>query len=569
VTGARHLTLLLLAAAVTLLNAVKPLTVDDSVYYHFAAHIARHPADPYGFRAWDCQPANSILAPPVLLYWWAGAVRLFGDRPFLWKLWLGPFVVLLAYVLHALGRRFARGLEAPFVFAVILSPAVLPCLNLMLDVPALALGLLAVVLFLRASDRGSVAWAVAAGAAAGLAAQTKYTGLLAPAVMLLGCHWSGRWRLGLTASGIALALFAGWEAWVACCYGDSHFLLGYRQFRAPLVHKLRLMLPLVGGVGSTALAAAFVGLAALGARGRALAAAAALSGLGFALVALTPAEAATFLRDPHSGRDYLNLGGLVFGTLGLCQWAVLGLVARRLLAPPTPTLPHKGGGRTSAPDASLVAWLVLEVAGYFALSPYPAARRLMGVAVVGSLLAVRLAARSGVSAPRLWAACLAAVPFGLFGYAIDFLLYHAEHELAQSVAAEIRRRDPHGTVWYVGKGAFEFYAERAGMKRLPSGPPYADDWIVVPEGYALDGALSALCEPCGAREWFGPVPLRSRYQFGAATWERHEGPLARVRLYRLRHPDPPGDAGRHAAPGIDQSTCLDRFSPCPSGGGRQ
>jgi len=102
-----------LALAVTLLNAAKPLTVDDSVYYLFAEHIAEHPVDPYGFRAWGVQEANSILAPPVFLYWWAAAVRLFGSEPVYWKLWALPFNLLFVVALYALGRRFARGLAMP------------------------------------------------------------------------------------------------------------------------------------------------------------------------------------------------------------------------------------------------------------------------------------------------------------------------------------------------------------------------------------------------------------------------------------------------------------------------
>src|SRR5579872_7259735 len=138
--------LVALGLFITMLNTFKPITLDDSVYYLFAVHIAEHPLDPYGFRAWQMQPANSILAPPVFLYGWALAVRLFGQEPVFWKLGLLPFNLLLVFTLHALGRRFARGLELPFVCFVTLSGAILPCTNLMLDIPALALSLLAVVL---------------------------------------------------------------------------------------------------------------------------------------------------------------------------------------------------------------------------------------------------------------------------------------------------------------------------------------------------------------------------------------------------------------------------------------
>src|SRR4051812_44652937 len=97
-----HKLLLLLALAYTLVNAAKPLTVDDTPSPAYAVQAARRPLAPYGFSVyWWGSPdvAGEVLAPPLLAYWWAPAIRLFGDNPFLWKLWLLPLVVLLAYAL--------------------------------------------------------------------------------------------------------------------------------------------------------------------------------------------------------------------------------------------------------------------------------------------------------------------------------------------------------------------------------------------------------------------------------------------------------------------------------------
>src|SRR5262249_15379535 len=106
--------LLSLAVLYTLLNAPKPLHIDDAAYYAYAAHIADHPLDPYGFTLiWydRPQPANAILAPPVLPYWWGLAIRLFGEQVVLWKLWLWPFSFLLVVGLYALARRFSQSME--------------------------------------------------------------------------------------------------------------------------------------------------------------------------------------------------------------------------------------------------------------------------------------------------------------------------------------------------------------------------------------------------------------------------------------------------------------------------
>src|SRR5262245_32890858 len=150
----------------TLANAAKPLVIDDTAYTYFARQIAAEPTDPYGFEIlWydGAQPAFQVLAPPVLPYWLAGSMVLFGDEPVRWKLALFPFALALAAALRSLLARFAPGFETPLLWMAILSPPVLPFLNLMLDVPSLALGLLSLALFLGSSDRGSAAGAAAAG----------------------------------------------------------------------------------------------------------------------------------------------------------------------------------------------------------------------------------------------------------------------------------------------------------------------------------------------------------------------------------------------------------------------
>src|SRR5262249_17528376 len=147
----RIIALLLLSLAVTGLNALKPLTVDDSVYYYYAAHIAQHPFDPYGFHVGGYE-ANTVLAPPGMLYWWGAAIRLFGESPLAWKLSLFPLVCLFTFGLERLCRRFAGGIEMPLVFLLALSPTFLPCWNLMLDVPALALVIASLLLFFQACE---------------------------------------------------------------------------------------------------------------------------------------------------------------------------------------------------------------------------------------------------------------------------------------------------------------------------------------------------------------------------------------------------------------------------------
>jgi hypothetical protein len=70
-----------LAIILTLANAAKPVLIDDTAYLSYAQRIAAHPTDPYGFTMfWYTvpEPAFEVLCPPVLPYWLALGVRLFG-----------------------------------------------------------------------------------------------------------------------------------------------------------------------------------------------------------------------------------------------------------------------------------------------------------------------------------------------------------------------------------------------------------------------------------------------------------------------------------------------------------
>ena len=82
------------------------------------------------------EPAVQVLAPVMMEYWWAIAINLFGERPFLWKLWLLPFALLLVFSLHALLRRFAPGYEMILTWMIVF--ACFPASFIYVGVPSAA-----------------------------------------------------------------------------------------------------------------------------------------------------------------------------------------------------------------------------------------------------------------------------------------------------------------------------------------------------------------------------------------------------------------------------------------------
>ena len=349
--------IVLAALLLTLLNASKPLAVDDAVYYEYAVHISQHPQDPYGFEVfWGerPQPAFEVLAAPLLPYWWAGALRLFGDRPILWKLSLFPFALLLAVSLYHLLARFARGLEQPLLWLMVLSPAVLPSFNLMLDVPALALSLASLSLFISACHGGRWGWAASAGLLAGLAMQTKQTSITTVAALLAYGLVFARLRLALLAAAVAAAVFAGWELLMALQYGESHFLYA-RAVRAGSVSLSGIgllglgFLSLLGGLAAVAMP---LGLFGLNAPRWLIAGTILLGSLAFGVIPFLPAEPLPQLHmSPRLGDAPPEQ--LVFTALGAGVLLVAIAVFRHLLGTRAPgeRMPPRRGGSTSTCSA--------------------------------------------------------------------------------------------------------------------------------------------------------------------------------------------------------------------------
>lgn len=535
---------LVLALAYTLLNAVKPIHIDDTTYYDFARQIAAHPADPYGFSLMyfnSYRPANQVLAPPLVPYWWAPAIWLFGSRPFLWKLWFFPFSAIFVFSVFALLRRFARGLEAPLLCLTVLSPLFLPSFNLMLDVPAEGLSLLALVVFMRAVDRDKRLLAILAGVIAALAIQAKYTGFLAPAVMLVYAAIRRRPSLWLAAAGTAALLFGLWESFIAARYGQSHFLLHAGDRLVSLRVEITLAVGLLTQLGGTMAVLGILGLAACGVPRWLVAAAGVAVAAAYACVAFDVFELATpvvWLPDTAPATE----GDLLFGCMGLFVLGACLAAASSMLA------------RNSCERRDtlfLAAWLAVELLAYFAVSPYPAARRVMGIAIPATLLVGRLAAqRWGAATHRglAWSITLGGIALGGLFYVVDLQEAVDEKEAVAAAFELIGQRPPGTTIWHNSAWAVKFYAEQAGARQVSPepGPPGKRSRSV----HLRAGDLLLTADPPIPRVdvWFGDgttelvadvpkgdaVPLATiDYYAGRAPLEHQAGPRVHVRVFRI------------------------------------
>jgi 4-amino-4-deoxy-L-arabinose transferase-like glycosyltransferase len=541
-----------LAVVMTVLNALKPMHMDDTAYYQIARQIAGHPLDPYGFRMlWyqHPEPANQILAPPVVPYWLAIAIRLFGEQPVAWKLWQFPFALILVLSTFRLLERFGAASPGWLTAMVALSPALLPGFNLMLDVPALALGLASVVVFLRACDRRSIVGALDAGLVAGLAMQTKYTAIVAPFAILLYGWLQGQRKLGTVAILVSIALFSSWELFTAMRYGESHLLCNIRQKHTISISPVDLIWPLIVMLGALAPVGVLLNLVGLNLSERRLMVCAALAAGMYVAIARLGSLGGFFTAE-----QVYAISGVLF--LGSMVTVLVVLAGQRWLK-----RPDRAFGKLTF---FLVGWLVLELLAYFALSPFPAARRLMGIMVVATILAGRLIQARGSSARR-W------LPVIALGQAILCAVYVLTDcrgaDAQRSVAAAARQRlGSSAEIWFTGHWGFEFYAERAGMHPvvpLVDGPDAsidtpssirAGDYLLIPDGHIYQQNVAVSRDELDS---IGTFQVDDRWPFmtvinyymggfGRTPLDPRHGRRLVATLWRARRDFTPQEVGRTA-----------------------
>ena len=547
-------TALLAALVLTAANAAKPLVIDDPVYVALARQIAAHPGDPYGVEIfWDDvpEPAMSVgTLPPVLPYWLAGAMTLFGEWPLAWKLSLLPFAFALTASLAFLLGRIAKPLATPVLWTLALGPTVLPGMNLMLDVPALALGLAGFALFVHACERERALLALGAGLVLGLALQTKYSALVFAALVLAYAVIYRRPREAALALLAAMGLFVGWELLLVARYGQSHFLAGIERVhlfeqhyavrladaKAPGTAALYWTLSLLSLLGGTAPYAALLALVGLGARGYLVSLAAIAVALAFAALPSLPSlpalGAGRFFDELLASRREI----VIFVPLGLfTAGCVLAALVRLLRRP---------DGPEQRVDRLLTVWLLLEIVASCAISPYPAVRRIIGLSFVATLIAARSASQRmdhGGARVAARVATLVGLALASLYFASELGDARARRALVDQVVqrlAQLGASPERETIWYSGHWEVQFYGERAGWRVVEPGKSHLrrGDWLVLvlsvsqPRiSYPPPFQRVAEVVASSALPWTTIPP----YYSGAVPLQRQAEPHARAHLYRV------------------------------------
>jgi hypothetical protein len=402
----------------------------------------------------------------------------------------------------------------------------LPLFNAMLDIPALSLGAAAVTMFVAGTDRGSLWRCATAGVLAALAMQTKYSMLTVPTVMTAYAGLVGRSRQAFVGLAVALvsmlSVFVGWELYLFRVHGESHFLhhvLHKADEAGGLMRRFAFAKPLLVQFGGLACGLSLVaGRAAGWPRWVRIAGGAFVVAL-FATVTFVPFRWV-----------------VITGTLDATYLGFMGCGASAVVTIGLLTIRHVNRFGLSRDTLFLLAWVFVETLGMLGMTPFPAARRLVGVYLAVTVLVAHGIGRLQAT-PERWAVAVA-VLVGLFVAAVDCWDAFPEKVLADR-AAEVVRPANGETVWYSGHWGFQYYADRQGMTALVPGinPIRAGDWLVIP---VPDGPFG---RPSGA---FTPTlpPNLTKELVAELKWEDAFRPRSIPELYGGAVPVKGGDGPR-------------------------
>jgi hypothetical protein len=471
-----------LAILLVAVSAVKPLYIDDTAFYFYARQISHFPLDPYGFSfMWhqDLSPANLEIAPPVVPYWWALGLIWLGNSVVLWKLWMFPFAWLFCYSLAELMKRLEIKPFLPCLAFLVISPLILPCLNMMLDIPAMGLYLFALLIFMRSCQNASFRSAILAGCVMAVAMETKYNALPFNAVLwawaITRIHSLKKsLALALTATSVAVLLFSLWETYIASQYGVSHFMMKVLHpiSKTEPLQQAKELFKLVGGALPFLCVLATLSLK----RPKAL---------SILITALLSVPLLVFFVIGPEFVIFAKVESFVRPLVGvLVLVAAIALLIRDL--------------RLSAKDLVLqknqftlflMMWFMVELFNYFLTSPFPAARRIYGLTIPCTLIIFRAVYDRGhvaLSQKRFFRSILCGHFLLAFLFArVDQSEAVSQKELAEKIVQTTGSLASTSTTWFTGHWGFQYYAESSGMKSIIPGHSSVNsgDFIVVTHGF--------------------------------------------------------------------------------------
>jgi hypothetical protein len=192
------------------------------------------------------------------------------------------------------------------------------------------------------------------------------------------------------------------------------------------------------------------------------------------------------------------------------------------------------------------------MAGALVLTPFPAARRVIGLVIVSGIFVGRARSRSEpgneADRPKSWIIAFG-IASGVAVAAIDTLDAIPEKYCALRASAEISQRPGGSTVWFAGHWGFQYYCERMGMRPVVPGESLlkAGDYLAWPAhpdsvgfyrpdfGSELGGPPNDVARKVDEIVWDDPIAAQTvpNYYGGIVPIASRNHPRLRVVVYLM------------------------------------
>ena len=423
----------------------KAFHIDDPVVLQCVKRILINPLDPLGGEFdWFgvVLPFWQVTTnPPLLSYYLAPLVSIFGESETILHLAMMPFLAGIVAGCLMLSRRFCRQLHWLPALMIATSSAVVVSSNVMRDIPALSLICVGLATAIRGLDTGRSGLLSLGSLWLGLAAVTKYSAGLAVVVLLVYAFGS---RLKLTVlpllpSILPLGIWCGWT-WLV--YGEAHpwFLLLGKHSSGSFSTSSKFFSLLVT-LGSACLLAPLVAWRMQASTRRSK-----FMVLGGTLVLTL---AGWWYHDGGASSQYM-----VWTVVG--SFSLLGLLAVGLG-------PGPGGRPPDRDSAFLLFWTLVVFLFSVSLVPFQAVRHVLGGLVPAALLCFRTRHPISVTARKGLLLLLGVQLLLALSVAWSDMEYA---NVYRDFARDVGRRHPEKEIWFLGQWGWHFYAEQAGFRQM-------------------------------------------------------------------------------------------------------
>jgi len=454
-----------LAAVAGAFTVTKAVHMDDTAHLWIARAIVSDPVHAaQAMLNWDqvSEPLHALNVPHLFMYLLAVPMKLGAPVEALHLVSVAFAFLALWWVWRLAGLLVPA--QALWVTALLaLGPAFLPGLNLMVDVPTLAIWAGFFLCMALAEREGGQLRDWQACALAGLGCLIKYTSLvLLPAFVVLAVRRKA-WK-SLLALSVPVAALVAWSAFNWIAYGQIHLFERAGAVASPdgafltgvALAAGRLPMWILGLGAVSPFAVAF----AMQAGRRVLLICAAAGAVIVAVGLLLPVADVPAFRDVNATDAVLR--GIFFAN-GLL---IASLIRKALLAR------WNGSPAERSGIDVLVMWIGCGIAAAVLLAPFPAVRHVL-LALPPVLV---LLARDFAPSPRRAAGAL------VLTAALGVAAAVSDWRRADVYRTEARALSSAGATWTVGHWGWQWYAAQEGMLEYEPGKSrfQPGDLVVVP-----------------------------------------------------------------------------------------